>query len=165
VPGFDPPPPGAREALAGLGRYLDERMGAEGATRCRACGRCCDFPRAGHVLFGAKIELDVLVDWIRRDLSLDASTVADRLARGQCPAWQRGLCGARPARLLGCRLYYCDGAAAARAAPLARACRRRLTELSAHHGVPWWYGPALAYMKRHVAVPAVGAAKSRVKGR
>jgi hypothetical protein len=54
LPDFAPPPAGVAEALARLWRHVDDRLSPL-ATACRACGRCCDFPRAGHMLCGAKV--------------------------------------------------------------------------------------------------------------
>jgi len=146
APQFSDPPAGAAGALRDLWHEVDGHL-ATAAQSCRACGLCCDFPRAGHILFAAKIELDVCLAWAAEHAAIDARTARSRLAVGLCP-FQRDdrLCSVRPVRPLGCRLYFCGDRWARETAWLGEVSRRRLAELSRRSAVRWWYGPALVYL-------------------
>jgi len=148
-PEFSEPPAGAADALRDLWREIDEAV-AERGVSCRACGRCCDFPRAGHVLFAAKIELDVCLAWAAAHRVTDARAARSLLARGRCPFHRGGLCAVRPVRPLGCRVYFCDVRWADEVASVGESSRRGLGELSRRYGVEWWYGPALAWLSRNL---------------
>lgn len=136
-------------ALGELWRQVDEEAASRG-LECLACGRCCDFSRAGHILFGAKIELDACLAWAREALGVSRSTVAARLGEGRCPFQDGRTCAARAVRMVGCRTYFCSGTSADASSALGRDARRRLASLSESHGVAWWYGPALAYFERNL---------------
>src|SRR4029077_10178830 len=91
---------------------------------CRSSGRCCRFEQYGHRLYvtaaelghfarvhGGKVEGEKTKDERRetKDKSpislpvfFEGSTVEG------CPYQVDGLCAAREARPLGCRVYFCD---------------------------------------------------------
>lgn len=145
APRFSPPPPGAVAGLSELWRDVEDATAERGAS-CRACGRCCDFPRYGHVLFAAKVELDVCLAWARETLALDRRFVRSRLDAGLCPFWEDGRCAVRPVRPLGCRLYFCSAPRHRVTETFCETARHRLADLSSRCAVRWWYGPALGYL-------------------
>jgi len=156
APEFSEPPPGAAGALQGLWREIDEAAADRGAS-CRACGQCCDFRHQDHVLFAAKIELDVCLAWAAGRAAADARTVRSRLDAGLCPFQREGLCSIRPVRPLGCRLYFCGDRWARETVWLAESSRRRLAEASRRAAVRWWYGPALVYLGRNLPLLTHGS--------
>lgn len=95
------PPPEFRARLRSLRRDLDDELRAL-APVCEISGRCCKFREYGHTLFLAAPEADLLV--------AEAPPPARPLDDGDTCPWQsdRGLCLARDARPLGCRVYFCD---------------------------------------------------------
>src|SRR3954469_17513729 len=85
---------------------------------CRASGRCCRFEEYGHRLYVTAAEMVYFQKHKTQNTKHD--TVPDGRAlvslpqffarespRG-CPYQVEGLCTAREARPLGCRLYFCD---------------------------------------------------------
>jgi len=155
----------ARQELAALWEEC-EALATRLGLQCRSCGECCDFRRRSHVLFAAKMELDVCLDWARRNAAVSAAEAGRALAEGLCPFWEAGAprkCpagqappdgGARAARCLvwpvrpmGCRLYFCEGVGAHALAEASTQLHRRLSQASARAGVRWWYGPALEYVR------------------
>lgn len=91
---------------------------------CRASGRCCKFEEYGHRLYVTAAEV-VHFEQARRDseetdevqLATIARAAAGRISLPQffaseaprgCPYQVDGLCTAREARPLGCRVYFCD---------------------------------------------------------
>lgn len=149
VPRFEAPGAEAARLLAEVWSAAEAELSQAGAV-CRSCGRCCDFRRAEHVLFAAKVELDVCLGWAGERLRLSRAAAERALAEGLCPLWQGGLCRARPVRPLGCRLYFCGAPGAQAAERLSAAAHRRLAAVSRRAGAAWWYGPALAYFRNNV---------------
>lgn len=92
-------PPRVVEALA----RLCEELAAEEAlaAACRACGACCDFTRAEHVLYAERIEVQYAV-------LKAAGAGGEDIGRGTCPYHRGGRCVNREGRPLGCRVYFCS---------------------------------------------------------
>lgn len=103
--------------------------GPAAAPVCRACGACCDFAAAGHVLFLTTAELALLT----------ARPPARAPKPGRCAYQVEALCTARDARPLGCRMHFCDPAAGERCRRLYEAHHRRLGELHRRRGIPYAY--------------------------
>lgn len=119
-------------------RALLEEAEAEVARlgfACRACGTCCDFARAGHLLFVTPGELALL----RSGRPAASAASPPALARA-CPFHAQSKCAARTVRCLGCRLYFCDPAADGNFQRLYEEYHGRLAELHRRHGVPYEYG-------------------------
>lgn len=150
VPEFTAPTAAIIAAVSDVWRQADARA-AEVGAECRACGSCCDFPRRGHVLFGAGLEMDVLAAWAAANRSLDGDQAASALGSLRCPFWRQGRCSVRPVRLLGCRVYFCDNRAAQWLHEVCEDGLRQLDALCAQHGRPRWYGPALEYLERNMS--------------
>jgi Fe-S-cluster containining protein len=161
VPEFTPPQPTVAQALEQVWTQCDSQV-AELGVACRSCGQCCDFRRADHILFAAKIELDVCLAWAREHVRLPRREVEAALSDGLCPFWRRepaaggtaresaGLCGVRPVRPLGCRVYYCSGSQVGALERLSRELHHELVEVSRRGDAGWWYGPALVYIRSNV---------------
>jgi Fe-S-cluster containining protein len=65
----------------------------------------------------------------------------------RCPYQQGNRCGARRARLLGCRTYFCQAEARAEGERIYAGALREIRRIAEGRG-PWWYGPARLYLER-----------------
>lgn len=63
-------------------------------------------------------------------------------ASWQCPYQEGDLCGARDARPLGCRTYFCDDEARAVGERLHAKVLSEIGQIAEAGGAKWWYGPA-----------------------
>ena len=88
---------------------------------CRSSGRCCKFEQYGHSLFVTQAELILFAQTIQGDLLRSEFSIQNSPAKfislpqffaqpkpEGCPYQIDGLCTARDARPLGCRIYFCD---------------------------------------------------------
>lgn len=84
---------------------------------CRASGKCCKFEAYGHRLYVTAAELlhfaAVETHNPKRDapshaVSLPQFFSGESESQEGCPYQVGGLCTAREARPLGCRIYFCD---------------------------------------------------------
>lgn len=148
VPSFAPPPPEAARQLADLWRDLDRQL-AEPQAACRACGQCCDFPRRGHILFATSLELNVCLSFARDHAVTPPSAAARRLAAGECPFLEGGRCAVRPARPVGCRIFFCNFSHPEQAEKISSNAHQRLRRISISVESDW-YGPALAYLETNL---------------
>jgi Fe-S-cluster containining protein len=108
---------------------LDRELAAL-RPRCGLSGRCCRFREYGHELWTTPIEFEYL---------LRNAKMPSRGSEGVCPFLQGGRCGARPHRMLGCRIYFCDPAYASAMGPLYERYHARIRDLHRRHGVPYRY--------------------------
>lgn len=111
-------------SLEDIYHQLDEDIAGRKPT-CVASGRCCKFETWGHRLYVSTLELAYFERVTQSEQSAahdtDAGTAItfplplythDKGFSPGCP-WQiDGLCTARAARPLGCRIYFCDATAA-----------------------------------------------------
>jgi Fe-S-cluster containining protein len=127
--------------LAAFFKDLDAEVERAGAA-CQLSGRCCRFAEYGHTLFLSAIEADWLLE--------QAPPPARPLDHGQTCPWQsdRGLCTARGARPLGCRVYYCDPGWMTPAAELSERFIARLKELTVRYNRVWNYAPLHDHLER-----------------
>ena len=146
IPPYAEPSAHQLQVLSDLWLMLDRELPRFGG-RCRACGECCDFPRQGHVLFAAKPELDACLAWARENFRATPEGISRSLAEGRCPFWQGRRCAVHPVRPLGCRLFLCNPRSPTDLSRLSQRFHALLAERLAGPDAPWWYGPALAYMK------------------
>ena len=128
------PAEGFDEALKQLYRDLRDEI-ARLAPVCDLSGRCCRFKEYDHTLFLSKPEADYLVS--------NAPRPSRALDQGATCPWQddRGLCQARDARPLGCRLFYCDPSYQDVMPVLSETYLSKLKQLTAKFGLPWNYAP------------------------
>jgi Fe-S-cluster containining protein len=152
VPDWAPPGDRVVRDVADVWHSLDAALADVGAA-CRACGRCCDFPTRGHVLFAAAVELAPAISWAWAHGVVSRATAESRLSRGLCPFWSDGRCDVHPVRPVGCRAYFCDPRAAESGARVSEIALQQLSALCRDHGQRWWYGPALAYFAHNLADP------------
>ncbi|HXG62682.1 MAG TPA: hypothetical protein VNO22_15035 [Planctomycetota bacterium] len=110
-------------------RDLDRELAAL-RPRCELSGRCCRFREFGHELWTTPIEFEYLLRHAPRP---------SPRPEGVCPFLQGGLCGVRPYRMLGCRIFFCDAGYAPAMGPLYERYHARIRDLHRRHGVPYRY--------------------------
>lgn len=101
--------------------------------RCDASGRCCRFTEYGHTLFISRFEAEILLE--------AAPAYEQPVSRDGCPFQIGGLCTARDARPLGCRIYFCDPAYEPRMAEITEEAVAALKRIADAHGTGWHYAP------------------------
>lgn len=120
-----------REVLA---VYADaDAAVAVAGPRCDASGRCCRFTEYGHTLFISHFEAEILLE--------SAPPYSQPVSRDGCPFQVGGLCTARGARPLGCRIYFCDPAYEPRMVEITEAAVARLKAIADARGTGWNYAP------------------------
>lgn len=121
-----------RGPLRAIYADLDAEIAAL-APVCQVSGRCCRFKEYDHTLFLSAIEARLLI--------ADAPEPSGTLDGGDTCPWQdsAGRCGAREARPLGCRVYFCDPNYEGEAEPLTERYLARLRGLADALGLPWGY--------------------------
>src|SRR2546423_8063278 len=80
---------------------------------CRASGRCCQFEKYGHRMYVTGVEamhFEKKMKHERRKTKDGKGISLPQLTEHTegCPYQVEGLCTAREARPLGCRVYFCD---------------------------------------------------------
>lgn len=128
--------PRERDALLELYRELDGELSALAPAGCRACGECCRFDRAEHVLYASRLERELLGE-ADRPPSPDSPDLLD--AGLACPFQVGGKCEARKARALGCRVHFCEHVGNAPGWEFSERWHRRLKELHEELGAEWDY--------------------------
>lgn len=107
-------------AVAGVLAAVDGDVGVRRPV-CRASGKCCKFEAYGHRLYVTGVEM-VHFKRVMQGRATPVQAGGDAtpnvpltqfFARGTedqkgCPYQVEGLCTAREARPLGCRIYFCD---------------------------------------------------------
>jgi Fe-S-cluster containining protein len=101
--------------------------------RCDASGRCCRFTEYGHTLFISAFEADILLE--------NAPGYERPVSRDGCPFQVRGLCTARDARPLGCRIYFCDPGYQERMAEITETALAALKRIADACDTGWSYAP------------------------
>jgi Fe-S-cluster containining protein len=116
---------------------------------CRSSGRCCRFEEYGHRLYVTAAELAHFAHSLPpienqksktenpRPISLP-QFFAQEKPQG-CPYQVGGLCTAREARPLGCRVYFCDENAQSWQGDLYERYHARLQQLHETHHLPYRY--------------------------
>lgn len=111
----------------------DNAVAAAG-PKCDASGKCCHFTEYGHSLFISHFEAEILLE--------NAPPYETPVSRDGCPFQVGGLCTARDARPLGCRIYFCDPAYEQRMVEITEACLSRLKAIAdKYDGGRWEYAP------------------------
>ncbi len=154
--------PGARHAAgrsavaAAVGEIL-ARADADIAARkpvCNSSGRCCHFEEYGHRLYVTAAELAFFAEAIgappaqghskepgrppAKSLPLPLFQPNGSVAAG-CPFQVEGLCTARTARPLGCRIYFCDANAQSWQGEVYERYHGELRALHERLGLPYAY--------------------------
>ncbi|MFO0956869.1 MAG: hypothetical protein U0800_05295 [Isosphaeraceae bacterium] len=138
-----------RDRLRALYRAIDATI-AHHAPVCAASGRCCRFEEYGHTLFLSKPEADLLID--------EAPAPSRALDRGESCPWQnqRGLCTARDARPIGCRVYFCDPKFVDLSYEISERAVRVLKSLCEETGIGWRYAPLHAHLQEAADAGRIG---------
>lgn len=135
------------DAVAALLREADADIAARRPV-CRSSGRCCKFEQYGHSLFVTQAELIHFDHTIKSNLQRSTFTLQHSVSLPQffaqpkqegCPYQIDGLCTARDARPLGCRIYFCDENAQHWQNSVYEKYHTRLAALHAAFGIPYQY--------------------------
>jgi len=142
--------PAANNVVAELYRELDADIAARRPV-CNTSGRCCKFESWGHRLYVTTLELRYFKELqsgdekngvekspagIRFPLPLYAE---DGNFSPGCPWQVDGLCTAREARPLGCRVYFCDPLSTAWQQDVYEKYHGRLVKLHERFDIPYAY--------------------------
>ncbi len=159
--------PGVRAELEGIfaeaGRAIAERGPA-----CWASGRCCNFEKAGHLLYVTGLEAAYTIAMLGGGARGDGSTGSGRApafaepklrllvleearARGGCPFQVGNLCGVHAIKPIGCRVYFCDRSAQEWQRELSERLLERVRGVHERFGVEYRYGEWRGMLGRFVA--------------
>jgi hypothetical protein len=127
--------------LEGVYDYIAAAVESRGPA-CWASGRCCHFEQAGHLLYVTGLETAYALLKAGRDAAQRAEP------GGPCPFQEENLCGAHPARPLGCRVYFCDRSAQDWQRDLSERALITVRSLHERHGVEYRYGEWRAMLAR-----------------
>jgi Fe-S-cluster containining protein len=105
----------------------------DAGPKCEASGKCCRFTEYGHTLFISHFEADILLE--------SAPAYTQPVTRDGCPFQVGGLCTARDARPLGCRIYFCDPAYTDRMVEITETAIAKLKAIADEHDAGWNYAP------------------------
>lgn len=169
------PPARHAQLLAAVGALFDA-LDADIAARrplCRASGRCCHFETYGHRLYVTHVELIYFAASLPSSPSsgapLSSSPAPSAVALPQffqhprpegCPYQIDGLCVARQARPMGCRIYFCDETAQDWQQTLYERYHARLRTLHESFAVPYGYLEWRAALRRLIPPDAGTSMKS-----
>jgi len=120
------------QAIADLFAQVDASMSSL-SHACRQCGECCRFAEYGHRLFVTPMELSYLVAHVGVVRECDPTSPA------VCPYLRHDACGIHCHRLLGCRIFLCQGRAEDPGRPSGERWHGILRGLHETHCVPYCY--------------------------
>ena len=135
---------GVRQDVLAVYAAADAAISAA-APRCDASGRCCRFTEYGHTLFISAFEAELLLE--------SAPSYTRPVSRDGCPFQVNGLCTARDARPLGCRIYFCDPTFQERMVEVTEEAIAALKRIADAHGTGWHYAPLHHFLNAHQARP------------
>jgi len=124
------------EALQAEIRDLYEDVDRQIAAHQPCCinrGRCCNFKAYGHRLYVSTAELSLFAA-ARGEHLLPVDPTA-----GSCPYHIDGVCTARGARPLGCRIFFCESESDAWPNEIYESALSQLQAIAAAHGVEYRY--------------------------
>lgn len=126
-----------RRKLLKLYAAVDDAVAREG-PRCDASGKCCRFTDYGHSLFMSHFEAALLL--------ASAPPYVKPVTRDGCPFQIGGLCTAREARPLGCRIYFCDPRYEDRMTEITEAAVAHLKAIADKYDTGWQYAPLHVFL-------------------
>jgi len=143
---------------AAVGEILAEAEADIAARKpvCRASGKCCQFEKYGHRLYATGVEVVHFASRMKdetrktkegKGISLPQLTETTE----GCPYQVEGLCTAREARPLGCRVYFCDANAQAWQNEVYEKYHAKLKAVHEALGVPYRYMEWRAALREYVA--------------
>ncbi|MCE9560991.1 MAG: hypothetical protein K8U57_02945 [Planctomycetes bacterium] len=121
-----------RQLVLAIYAEADAAVAAAG-PRCDASGRCCRFTEYDHTLFISHFEAEILLE--------TAPPYSQPVTRDGCPFQVNGLCTARDARPLGCRIYFCDPTYTDRMIDITETAIAKLKAIANEHDTGWNYAP------------------------
>lgn len=130
-----------RRKLLKLYAAVDDAV-AQAGPRCDASGKCCRFTEYGHTLFISHFEAELLL--------ASAPPYIKPVSRDGCPFQIGGLCTARDARPLGCRIYFCDPRYEPRMQEITEAAIAHLKTLAEKYDTGWKYAPLHVFLNESV---------------
>lgn len=153
---------GRAEVAAALEAIYAEVAGEVEARgpACWASGRCCNFRKAGHLLYVTGLEAAYTIARAegirgfveatrsrRSDESEKTNTpgavsltqLANARERDDCPFLIENACSVHAIKPLGCRVYFCDRSAQQWQQDLSERMLARIRELHERFGVPYVY--------------------------
>ena len=126
--------------------------GEPGGAVCKSSGRCCKFESWGHRLYVTGAEAIYFEEVMRERATPTAGSAARPAERRVsltlffaqekvegCPYQVAGLCTARDARPLGCRVYFCDERAQGWLEEVYEKYHAKLKAVHETYGVPYEY--------------------------
>ncbi len=136
-------------AVANFYRDLDQDIAARDPV-CTNRGQCCRFEAFEHNLFVTATELAYFLGTVEGPLLASPT-------RASCPYQQGGGCTARSSRPAGCRIFFCDPAAADWQPAASEAAIHALAAIGQRFGLPY------AYLEWTDALRALGGTESTTK--
>lgn len=138
---------GRAEVLSDVQVVYDdiERLIAEAAWSCRACGSCCHFAEFGHRLFITTPEIIYFLSALRDgrvDRAQAAAAIAamgDAMEGRFCPLQAGRSCTVRSARPAGCRMFFCDPGDIEKSCQAYEIAHSRLKAICESRSVPYAY--------------------------
>ena len=121
---------------------------------CWASGRCCDFDRAGHVLYVTGLEAAYVVNRLEAqhaqpDASATGLPVLNPGAiRGACPFQRDNLCSVHTIKPLACRTYFCQLDAQQWVNDTTEQLHEQVRAIHQDHALPYAYGEWRAMLAR-----------------
>lgn len=116
--------------------YADaDRQIAKLPGLCINRGLCCQFGRAGHRLYVSTPEAAYFLGHQQQTGDVRPPTAG----QDRCPYQRDGQCTARHARPLGCRIYFCDHAAAEWQSGMYEQLHAQAKAISEKHGLIYQY--------------------------
>lgn len=107
---------------------------------CQACGKCCRFEQFGHKLYVTAGELAYLIRQSAPEANpQQGASGLQKKPAALCPYQDGDRCLARDGRALGCRLYFCDPAAADWCNDVYEELHNKIKRLHTAHGLPYIY--------------------------
>ncbi len=134
----------AADAIRDIYQRLDAVIAGH-QPRCDASGRCCHFDAYGHRLYVTTLEMMYFADAMGLAPLPPTPRSEGNFSLPQLPhqpgcPWQMdGLCTARDARPLGCRIYFCDPANQHWQPETYEAFHREITGLHDRFDTPYQY--------------------------
>lgn len=122
---------GFRSAMTRFYERLEARIATHHPV-CRNRGLCCRFDDFGHKLYVTPAELAFFLGTVEA-----TKAVADEA--DACPYQMNGLCGARAARPMACRIFFCESAGQGWQEDLTESALAELRRLHARFGLPYVY--------------------------
>ena len=132
------PNPGSDQAIDEIYTWVDEQVAAA-SPRCEISGACCRFREYGHRLYISRVEAERLFEVPLPAENQTDESVSPETVKEVCPYQSRGLCTARGARPLACRIFFCDPEFDQAGQELTEEALKRLKSVHIQYQIPWEY--------------------------